>query len=136
MLRLGDLLERPAIVREQNERYSTFKVTPIGGPKELAEWRKKQAVKLATYHAEREHLKDRKKEFIAGPDAPLGELTWEGKVLLADSKKWEEKLLEAKVRRRMMRTVNVSTVKEELPEEKPPLTRWQKFKSWINKVTA
>lgn len=138
MLRLGDLLERPAIIREQQERVSQFKITPIGGPKELAEWKKKQAVKMATYHAEREKLKEHKKEFIAGADAPQGELTWEGKVILAEPKQWAEKHMEARVRRKMMKTINIKPEEKTKKEvqEKPQLTRWQKFKSWINKGTA
>ena len=99
-LKLSDYLNPPAIVQEK-KRYATFKITPIGGPAELAIWRAEQAKKLAAYQLRRSEQKDKATEIVAGgTDAPLGELTWKGKALLSDSRAWDERLKEAKARRR------------------------------------
>lgn len=138
IIRLSDYLERPAIVQEERKRYATFKITPIGGPKELEKWRLEQAAKLEAYNLRREQAKERQVEFIAGgPDAPLGELTWQGKALLSDPAKWEEKLKQAKANRRKLLEPEILTspkswTYEPEPIEKPSLVK--RFSNWVSSV--
>lgn len=138
IIRLSDYMERPAIVQEERKRYSTFKITPIGGPKELAKWKLEQAAKLEAYNLKREQFKEKQVEFIAGgPDAPLGELTWQGKALLSDPAKWDEKLKQAKANRRKLLQPEILTspqawTYEPEPVKKPPLK--QRFLNWLNNV--
>jgi hypothetical protein len=133
IIRLSDYMERPAVVQEERKRYSTFKITPIGGPKELEKWRLEQAAKLEQYNSKREQLKEKKVEFLAGgPDAPLGELTWKGKALLADSKAWDEKLKTAKANRRKLLEPEILTSPRAWtyePEPKKPLK--ERFFNWL-----
>lgn len=134
-LRLGDYLERPAIIQQERNRYQLFTITPIGGPAEIVKWREQQAKKLAEYGIKREELKAKKKEFIAGGrDAPVGELNWDGRVILSESKDWDAKLSEAKARRRELRRKQILTDTKAwevpLPEPEPP-SMWERFKTWI-----
>jgi hypothetical protein len=133
LIRLSDYLDRPAIVQEKNQ-YKTFKITPIGGAKEIAAWREDQAKKLAALNLKREELKNKQVTTIAGADAPLGELTWQGKAMLADPMAWEQKLLAAKAERRRLYK---KTEPEPLPKlayefEPEPKPSWtQRLKNWF-----
>ena len=136
IIRLSDYLERPAIVQVEKKRYSTFKITPIGGPEELKKWRAEQAAKLEAYNLRREQTKDKHVEIISGgPDAPLGELTWKGKALLSDPAKWDDKLKQAKANRRKLLEPEILTSPKSWtyePIEKPSLK--QRFFNWVSSV--
>ena len=103
IFRLSDYLDGVPAIVEEKKRYANFKITPIGGQVEIIKWREEQAQKLAAYQVLREELKQKKVEFLAGgPDAPLGELTWKGKALLADTATWDQKLKQAKAARKRL----------------------------------
>ena len=137
IIRLTDYLDRPALI-EQQQKQQHLKITPIGGPKEIIEWRAKQAAKLAELDLKRGKLKETVSEHLAGgADAPLGELTWQGKALLSDQKAWADKLAEAKFRRKKLFSREpVLVLEPELPkiiETEPKLTMFQRFKAWVSK---
>lgn len=122
VFRLSDYLERNPALVEQKQRYTTFKITPIGGEKEIIAWRAEQAKKLEALGARREETKAKAAEIVAGPDAPLGELSWKGKALLSDETTWADKLSEARWRRRKLVETEVnakSTFDFTAPIEEP-----------------
>ena len=129
MLRLSDYLERPALVQEK-KRYQNLTITPIP---DIEKWRKEQAKKLEAYNLKRVEAEGRAAQLIAGPDAPLGELTWKGKALLADQTAWADKLSEARWRRRQLVKVE-TTASKTAPIVSEPKREKFSFVAWIKNV--
>lgn len=137
-LKLSDYLNNPAALVQEQKRPVTFKMTPIGGPNEIAAWRVEQAKKLAALNLKREELKSCQIDKIA-PDAPLGELTWQGKVLLNDPEAWNNRLRLAKERRKEYHKPQILTKLETpkfTPIEEPKITLKEMVVSWGKKLWA
>ena len=137
-LKLSDYLNNPAALVQEQKRPVTFKITPIGGPKEIIVWREEQAKKLAQLNLRRDELKAKQVDSIA-PDAPLGELTWKGKVLLNNPDEWNEKLRTARIRRKEYHRPQILTQLEKPiiePRLEPKLGLKEMIVSWGKKLWA
>ena len=137
-LKLSDYLNNPAALVQEQKRFHTFKITEIGGPNEIIAWRAEQAKKLAALNLKREELKSTQIDKIA-PDAPLGELTWQGKVLLSDPEAWNKRLRLARERRKEYHKPQILTNLETpkfTPIEEPKLTLKEMVVSWGKKFWA
>lgn len=142
-LKLSDYIDNPAALTQQYKRPVTFRITPIGGPNEIIAWRAEQAKKLAALNLKREELKQTQIDKIA-PDAPLGELTWQGKVLLSDPEAWNKRLRIARERRKEYHKPQILTHLEQPKAvnlesdtiEKPRLGLKEMVISWGKKLWA
>ena len=137
-LRLSEIVHNPAALIREHKRQAPFRISEIGGPAELAIWRAEQAKKLEAYQARRTELKRKQVERIAG-DAPLGELSWQGKAILADPSVWKEKQRLARERRKEYHQPQILThltiekeTKQVQIEEKPSFI--SKMKGFMSKV--
>ena len=127
----------PAPIIQEKKKYATFTVREIGGPAELAIWRKEQENKWVAYQANREAFKDKQKQYIAGPDAPQGDgVTWQGSGSVDGFKDitWQDKLSHALSERKRLYKPEIVTDKKAWvyePISEPKVSFLAKVKAFI-----
>jgi hypothetical protein len=134
IFKLSDYLTNEAAIIEQKRRATTFKITPIDN---IVAWRLANAKKLAEFDAKREAKKATAAEIIAGPDAPVGERTWDGIVKLSDIPEWSEKIKEARFRRRKLvevETAHVQKLYAVQDAQEEPKIKQSRVVAWLKQL--